>query len=194
MKKRKRLLIALLVFLVPAIGFGYKFFSWDDAQSISEQAMTVAGEITVKEISPSNKLLPGDKMCDKVSFNINSTAVSLLRVKVDSYYSDTENGEKQKKEVCYLNDTDDSKWIKGEDGYYYYKEGVSNTTVPFVDNMYFDIPENEEANEYQGKYIHANITAEMVQAKHGVFKEKWGIKESHSAYAALEKISNDQGE
>ena len=51
MKKRKILLITLLAVLIPAaIGFGYKFFSWNGTDNTSKQAMTVDGGININKI------------------------------------------------------------------------------------------------------------------------------------------------
>ncbi|MBU5336771.1 hypothetical protein [Intestinibacter bartlettii] len=198
MKKRRKLLIALLaVILVPgAIGFGFNFFSWNSNKEVSKQTMTVDGEINVSPVSEGASLLPGDKICDKVEFDIKSTATSLLRVKIVPYISDTVSGDKQSADVCKIENSENSKWIDGKDGYYYYSEGVSkaNGTIPFDNKIYFDIPEGGESNDYQGKYIHANVQAEMVQAKHGVFEQQWGVGSGHAAYAKLKAISNAQGE
>lgn len=196
MKKRKILLIALLAILIPAaIGFGYKFFSWNGNDSTSNQAMTVNGEINISKIADGVMLLPGDKICGEIKFNIKSTATSLLRVKVESFISDTKDGEKRHADVCKLEGINGN-WIDGNDGYYYYNQGVStkqNATVPFVTEVLFEIPEAEEANNYQGKYIGADVQAEMVQAKHGVFEQHWNISHDAEIYNTLKEISDKEG-
>ena len=51
MKKRRKILVVLLAILIPvSIGFGYKFFSWKGNKSLSNQAMTVDGDISIKNI------------------------------------------------------------------------------------------------------------------------------------------------
>ena len=83
MKKGRKILVVLLAILIPvSIGFGYKFFRKGN-KSLSNQAMTVDGDISIKNIPSENTLLPGDKICDEIQFNIKSTAMSLLRVKID---------------------------------------------------------------------------------------------------------------
>lgn len=197
MKKRKILLIALLVVLIPAaIGFGYKFFSWNGTDNTSKQAMTVDGGININKIADDVMLLPGDKICGEIQFNIKSTATSLLRVKVESFISDTKDGAKSGADVCELEGMDGN-WIDGNDGYYYYNQGVSttkNATVPFVTEVLFEIPEGQDANDYQGKYIGANVQAEMVQAKHGVFEQHWNISPDAEIYNTLNaEISDNEG-
>ena len=197
MKKGRKILVVLLAILIPvSIGFGYKFFSWKGNKSLSNQAMTVDGDISIENIPSANTLLPGDKICDEIQFNIKSTATSLLRVKIDGFVSSTSDGNKDKKELCKIEGLDEN-WIDGQDGYYYYIKGVSNTTnstVPFVTGIYFEVPGSEDANNYQGKYIGADIQAEMVQAKHGVFKDHWNIGESSNVYSILNEISQNEGE
>lgn len=196
MKKRKILLITLLAVLIPAaIGFGYKFFSWNGTDNTSKQAMTVDGGININKIADDVMLLPGDKICGEIQFNIKSTATSLLRVKVESFISDTKDGAKSGADVCKLEGIDGN-WIDGNDGYYYYNQGVSttkNATVPFVTEVLFEIPENQDANDYQGKYIGANVQAEMVQAKHGVFEQHWNISPNAKIYNTLKEISDNEG-
>ena len=89
MKRFRKVLIVLLAILVPvSIGFGFNFFSGESSDSAENRAMTVAGTLTVNKISEAQNLVPGDKICDGVTMNIKSSAVSLLRVKVDIYYAE----------------------------------------------------------------------------------------------------------
>lgn len=210
LKRFRKVLIVLLAILVPvSIGFGFNFFSWNGSKESAEnQAMTVAGTLTVNKISEAQNLVPGDKICDGVTMNIKSSAVSLLRVKVDIYYAEVGSTE-------YTVTTDiepikiaGDNWLKGSDGYYYYANGVKNgnTVTLASDGIYFNAAEDEadnkdedsgiNMNKYQGKKIKVVANAELVQAKHGVFAEKWGLSENKDGdiYTKLKKISNDQGQ
>lgn len=209
MKRFRKVLIVLLAILVPvSIGFGFNFFSGESSDSAENQAMTVAGELTVNEIKNAQNLVPGDKICDGVTMNITSSAVSLLRVKVDIYYAEAGSTE-------YTVTTDiepikiaGDNWLKGSEGYYYYTQGVKNgnTVTLASDGIYFNAAEDEadnkdedsgiNMNKYQGKKIKVVANAELVQAKHGVFAEKWGLSENKDGdiYTKLKKISNDQGQ
>ena len=53
LKRFRKVLIVLLAILVPvSIGFGFNFFSWNGSKESAEnQAMTVAGTLTVNQIS-----------------------------------------------------------------------------------------------------------------------------------------------
>ena len=90
-------------------------------------------------------------------------------------------------------------WLKGSDGYYYYTQGVKNGDIVKLaeEGIYFNgLNDNVDMNKYQGKKIKVVANAELVQAKHGVFAEKWGLSENKDGdiYTKLKKISNDQGQ
>ena len=209
MKKFRKVLIVLLAILVPvSIGFGYNFFSWNGSKSAENKAMTVKGTLTVNEIKNAQNLVPGDKICNGVTMNITSSAVSLLRVKVDIYYAEAGSTEYTvTTDIAPIKNAGDN-WLKGSDGYYYYTQGVKNgdTVTLASDGIYFNAAEDEaynkdedsgiNMNKYQGKKIKVVANAELVQAKHGVFAEKWGLSENKDGdiYTKLKKISNDQGQ
>ena len=78
LKRFRKVLIVLLAILVPvSIGFGFNFFSGKSSDSEENRAMTVAGTLTVNQISESQNLVPQDKICNGVTMNITSSAVSL---------------------------------------------------------------------------------------------------------------------
>lgn len=201
MKKFRKVLIVLLAILVPvSIGFGYNFFSWNGSKESAEnQAMTVAGTLTVNQISESQNLVPGDKICNGVTMNITSSAVSLLRVKVDVYCADSTTAET---DITPIDNPGDN-WLKGNDGYYYYMQGVKNADQVKLaeEGIYFNEANGKvDMNKYQGKKIKVVANAELVQAKHGVFEGKWGLKSDTTnatdkiIYDKLKEISDDQGQ
>lgn len=208
MKKFRKVLIVLLAILVPvSIGFGYNFFSWNGSKSAENKAMTVKGTLTVNEIKNAQNLVPGDKICNGVTMNITSSAVSLLRVKVDIYYAEAGSTEYTvTTDIAPIKNAGDN-WLKGSDGYYYYTQGVKNgdTVTLASDGIYFNAAEDEaynkdedsgiNMNKYQGKKIKVVANAELVQAKHGVFADKWELSENNNAniYTTLKSISDAQG-
>ena len=200
MKKFRKVLIVLLAILVPvSIGFGYNFFSWNGSKSAENKAMTVKGTLTVNEIKNAQNLVPGDKICNGVTMNITSSAVSLLRVKVDIYYAEAGSTEYTvTTDIAQIKNAGDN-WLKGSDGYYYYTQGVKNGDIVKLaeGGIYFNgINDNVNMNKYQGEKIKVVANAELVQAKHGVFADKWGLSENKDGdiYTKLKKISNDQGQ
>lgn len=196
MKRFRKVLIVLLAILVPvSIGFGFNFFSWNDSKELSKEAMTVDGALTIKDIANAQNLVPGDKICDDVTMDIKSSTVSLLRVKVDVYCADSETAET---DIAPIKNAGDN-WLKGSDGYYYYTQGVKNGDIVKLaeEGIYFNgLNGNVDMNKYQGKKIKVVANAELVQAKHGVFADKWGLSENKDGdiYTKLKKISNDQGQ
>lgn len=200
LKRFRKVLIVLLAILVPvSIGFGFNFFSWNGSKESAEnQAMTVAGTLTVNQISESQNLVPQDKICNGVTMDITSSAVSLLRVKVDIYCADSETAET---DIAPIKNAGDN-WLKGSDGYYYYTQGVKNGDIVKLaeDGIYFNgLNDNVDMNKYQGKKIKVVAKAELVQAKHGVFEGKWGLKSDTTnatdkiIYDKLKGISDVQG-
>ena len=195
MKRFRKVLIVLLAILVPvSIGFGFNFFNWNDSKELNKEAMTVEGELSIDDLANIKNLVPGDKICDSVTMNITSSTVSLLRVKVDIYCADSETAET---DIAPIKNAGDN-WLKGSDGYYYYTQGVKNGDIVKLaeDGIYFNgLNDNVDMNKYQGKKIKVVANAELVQAKHGVFAEKWKLSESNNAniYTTLKSISDAQG-
>lgn len=208
LKRFRKVLIVLLAILVPvSIGFGFNFFSWNGSKESAEnQAMTVAGTLTVNKISEAQNLVPGDKMCNGVTMNIKSSAVSLLRVKVDIYYAEVGSTEYTvTTDIASIKNAGDN-WLKGSDGYYYYTQGVKNgDTVTLASyGIYFNAAEDEadnkdedsgiNMNKYQGKKIKVVANAELIQAKYGVFKDAWGLDQNvdKDIYNKLLAVSNTE--
>ena len=207
MKRFRKVLIVLLAILVPvSIGFGFNFFSGESSDSAENQAMTVAGELTVNEIKNAQNLVPGDKICNGVTMNITSSAVSLLRVKVDIYYAEAGSTEYTvTTDIAPIKNAGDN-WLKGSDGYYYYTQGVKNgdTVTLASDGIYFNAAEDEadnkdedsgiNMNKYQGKKIKVVANAELIQAKYGVFKDAWGLDQNvdKDIYNKLLAVSNTE--
>ena len=192
MKRFRKVLIVLLAILVPvSIGFGYNFFSWNGSKELNKEAMTVEGELSIDDLANIKNLVPGDKICDSLTMNITSSAVSLLRVKVDIYCADSETAET---DIAPIKNAGDN-WLKGSDGYYYYTQGVKNGDIVKLaeDGIYFNgLNDNVDMNKYQGKKIKVVANAELVQAKHGVFEKKWGLN-SGEIYTKLLAVSEAQG-
>ena len=195
LKRFRKVLIVLLAILVPvSIGFGYNFFSWNGSKELNKEAMTVEGELSIDDLANIKNLVPGDKICDSLTMNITSSTVSLLRVKVNVYYADSETAET---DIAPIKNAGDN-WLKGSDGYYYYTQGVKNGDIVKLaeEGIYFNgLNDNVDMNKYQGKKIKVVANAELVQAKHGVFADKWELSENNNAniYTTLKSISDAQG-
>ena len=194
LKRFRKVLIVLLAILVPvSIGFGFNFFSWNGSKELNKEAMTVEGELSIDDLANIKNLVPGDKICDSLTMNITSSTVSLLRVKVNVYYADSETAET---DIAPIKNAGDN-WLKGSDGYYYYTQGVKNGDIVKLaeEGIYFNgLNGNVDMNKYQGKKIKVVANAELVQAKHSVFAKKWGLNQDNDGniYTKLKQISDDQ--
>ena len=198
MKRFRKVLIVLLAILVPvSIGFGFNFFSGESSDSAENKAMTVSGTLTVNKIYEAQNLVPGDKICNGVTMNITSSAVSLLRVKVDIYYAEAGSTEYTvTTDIAPIKNAGDN-WLKGSDGYYYYTQGVKNGDIVKLaeEGIYFNgLNDNVDMNKYQGKKIKVVANAELIQAKHGVFKDAWGLDQNvdKDIYNKLLAVSNTE--
>lgn len=191
MSKSKKLMLVLIAILIPAVGFGLNYFNWNGSKDVSpNQTLTVDGGIDVTNISSEQKLVPGDKICETIQFNIESTAPSFIRVKVDTSYSNDGGALTTPADIGTI-EVKNEKWVSYGD-YYYYTEAVDKKTtgvLPFADSIIFEV-KDDKANTYQNKYIHAKITAEMIQVKHGVFADIWNIPSSEPLYTTLKTISD----
>ena len=164
MKRFRKILIVLLAILVPvSIGFGFNFFNSKSSDSVENQAMTVAGTLTVNQISESQNLVPQDKICNGVTMDITSSAVSLLRVKVDVYCADSETAET---DIAPIKNAGDN-WLKGSDGYYYYKkvlkqgQGLENGLISKVKFK----PNKSEIVDFCDKKVQIAVKVESRQNK-----------------------------
>lgn len=207
MKRFRKVLVVLLAILVPvSIGFGFNFFSKDmETESAKQyQTMTVDGTLKIneKDITNVQNLVPGDKICDGVTMNITSSAVSLLRVKIEVNYAEANSTNYQQATDIEPITSPGDNWLKGSDGYYYYTQGVKdgNNVVLASEGIYFNgANDTVDMNKYQGKKIKVKAEAELVQAKHGVFAEKWGLtsdttnQTDKDIYTKLLAVSNTQG-
>lgn len=138
--------------------------------------------------------------------DIKSSAVSLLRVKVDVYYAKVGSTEYTVTTDIAPIDNPGTNWLKGSDGYYYYTQGVKNgdTVTLASDGIYFNAAEDEadnkdedsgiNMNKYQGKKIKVVANAELIQAKYGVFKDAWGLDQNvdKDIYNKLLAVSNTE--
>ena len=166
LKRFRKVLIVLLAILVPvSIGFGFNFFSGESSDSAENQAMTVAGTLTVNEIKSAQNLVPGDKICKGVTMDITSSAVSLLRVKVDVYYAKVGSTEYTVTTDIAPIDNPGTNWLKGSDGYYYYKkvlkqgQGLENGLISRVKFK----PNNSEAVDFCDKKVQIAVKVESRQ-------------------------------
>lgn len=194
MNKKKKLLLVLLCVLIPTVGLGFNWFSHQDGKQAQGEALTVKGGINIAEFQGGDKLVPGDKICENVKLNIESTAPSFIRVKINPYYSVSANGTKTYDSIANIDLAQNSNWTKSSDGYYYYNEAVNMDNnqakeLNFINSIVFNVENTEDPNSYQGKFIGVEIQMEMIQAEHGVYKQAWNINDNHDMANIFKTIS-----
>lgn len=193
----KRVLAILLVIMLIPIGIiGFNYFFIDKTDQTGSHTLTVNGEIELDKTYESAGLVPGDNICGPIKLKINSTAPSLLRVKINPYYKNSENSSDkiENLNIININYTENDKWLKGNDGYYYYKDAVKldnngSKTIDFIDFIKFELSSDEDANDFQNKYIGVDVSMQMVQAKYDAYKTKWNINTSGEVYNLLNGLS-----
>lgn len=183
MKRKKNLLIALLLVLIPVFAIGYQYFFDDDNLNVSgNHTLTVEGGFTQESLPGKTDLVPGDTICDNISLDITSTAESVLRVKLEATSDGSDISDKL--EVILK---DNEKWIK-DGAYYYYKEKISVTSgnvenIQFIDKVVFNGDNND-----QNKDIDLNFEMDLVQYKYDAYATKWEIGEGNLVYEHFKSL------
>lgn len=207
-KRNKRVAIVLVCILIPVIGFGFGyFFKKVETEKKVSNTLTVDGDIggTIAEstVTNENGIVPGDTVNETIKLKPNSTADSLIRVKVESSWTGGENVADLKSsniELIYDDSVnvkeeisnESNYWYKSSDGYLYYMSPVkkSNEDMPLVKGIKFIGSDEEDINKYQGRELKIRVNMDMVQCKYGAFEQTWGIDKESSLGKELTNICN----
>lgn len=187
-KKAKRLVIATLCALIPvgALGFGY-FTGGDEKKDIQiANTLTVDGSIevtTTRETEVSlDGIVPGDTINKTINIKPDSTAESLMRVKIQPNWEGVESPNISNIKIVYadnavkeeLNSSENNYWYKEGNYLYYIGKVTTQDAMQLVKGIKFLGGTNDEdANKYQGKNLKINVTLEMIQCKYAPFKTRW---------------------
>ncbi|MCC3869769.1 hypothetical protein [Terrisporobacter mayombei] len=206
-RKTKRIAIALACILIPlgALGFGY--FVGGDKATDKEVAntLTVDGKIegTVVNTQDANTdgIVPGDTISKTINIKPNSTAPSLLRVKIEpSWYNGNNKTELPVSNIKFIYTNNIVKddfttsgkdyWYKCDDGYLYYMNSVTTTeAMELVEGIKFlGGSDDTDAKEYQGKNLKITVTMDMIQCKYAPYKTRWEVPSSSELYTKLKAL------
>ncbi|WP_455537860.1 hypothetical protein [Terrisporobacter sp.] len=204
-KKIKRMIIALVCVLLPIGILGFGYFTGGDKVEGEKLAntLTVEGSIEVAtknsvEIE-TNGIVPGDTIDKTISIKPNSTADSLMRVKIEPAWEDVGSAKTSNIKIVYaegeVKDKIDSAqkdyWYKDGE-YLYYMNAIKTEKegIQLVKGIKFLGGDNDEdANKYQGKTLKINVTLEMIQCKYAPFTKKWTqISKDGELYNELIKL------
>lgn len=81
-------------------------------------------------------------------------------------------------------DVKNPNWVKGNDGYFYYKKSVSGKGIHKENGDVSEIEDPElqltlnganVGNEYENKVIQTKVTVDAIQSTNGAAKSQWGI-------------------
>ncbi|MEG1410638.1 MAG: hypothetical protein RR940_03210 [Bacilli bacterium] len=212
MKKKKNtykklaLVLALILLPIGAFTLGY-FFKKTEADQRVTNTLKVDGKIdgitTTDVPSNTNGIVPGDEVTLPVGIIPESTADSLLRVKVEPYWMDSQGKENNNSadnikilfEESVKNILEESSekskdyWYYNEnDGYLYYMNTVKNTNnkLALIKGVKFlgkheggigtaseNIVNEIDNNSYQDMNIGLKVTMDMVQCGDYAYKSKW---------------------
>ena len=148
--------------------------------------MTVDGSIEVTttretEVSLAG-IVPGDTINKTINIKPDSTAESLMRVKIQPNWEGVESPNISNIKIVYadnavkeeLNSSENNYWYKYGDYLYYIGTVTDNSEMELVKGIQFlGGVDDEEANKYQGKNLKINVTLDMIQCKYAPFKTKW---------------------
>lgn len=188
-KKKLRyiaIVLALIFLPIGAFTLGYFFKIKSENHKVAHTLSvdgSINGSITQDIAGDVDGIVPGDEVAVTVNIKPTSSADSLLRVKIEPYWS---NGDKGKSlsadniEIIYANnsvknDMSNGSWYKhGE--YLYYMGNVNNSTdnLELVKGIKFLATGSENTLEsYQNKDIHMKVTMDMVQCSDYAYTSKW---------------------
>ena len=148
--------------------------------------MTVDGSIEVTttretEVSLAG-IVPGDTINKTINIKPDSTAESLMRVKIQPNWEGVESPNISNIEIVYadnavkeeLNSSENNYWYKEGNYLYYIGKVTTQDAMQLVKGIKFLGGTNDEdANKYQGKNLKINVTLEMIQCKYAPFKTRW---------------------
>lgn len=149
-----------------------------------------AGDLSIKIEEPNYKEPDnwnGEKIVKDANVKNTNIMPELIRVAIEPRFQDANgnfySGDISKIDFEYVNITtnknDISKWIDGNDGYYYYtsilKEG--ETTSDIINSVTFNVSEDEKV-KYNEKTLKAVVRAEAIFSETDAYKTQWNVSDS----------------
>lgn len=158
--KKKDILI-LSILLITSVIIGSTLAIWTISMSQEGHISTgkVNGEILIDNGNLEN-LFPGAETKYKVDVKNTGTKDMLVRVKVTSSFMDRPDLETDVITINYF----ENKWLKGGDGYYYYKGILSPSQISEEALVKSFTLKNTIKNDYKGANAQITVNLECVQA------------------------------
>lgn len=170
MKKKKWIAIALLATSLVAANGTVAWLFHSKALTNTFTPAKVTGTV-VETFDKKNK--------ENVKVQNTSDIPVYIRVALVPTWKDGTNATALKTEGTYtMNLGTSNKWIKGSDGFYYYKEPVAVKAETDILIQYCS-PKTTLGEDYQGKQFELDVIANLIQADPiDAVKDAWGVRVS----------------
>ena len=171
MKRRNTVLVAALALIVALAAYGTVAMFSGEAH-VTNVITTGSVDIDLIETNKDGEpwtsedgknVMPGTSVVKKVEVKNIGESPAWVRVQVETTITDPNKKPLDAGVVSF--DFDETKWIDGKDGYYYYSDPLApNTTTlaPLFTNVIFDKDMN---NDYQGCDVAVDVSVGAVQVK-----------------------------
>jgi len=193
MKKKKiKLLVASMAVAAMLVGGTLAWFTFH--QDMDNHFTTGSVKTNIHEKFDPEKgkdMQPGVKVTKQVSVENTGKSAALLRVKITPVWDAKGNlPQSDATEAVDLNLANNSDWIKGNDGYYYYTKVLAKgaTSSQLLDSV--DIKGTFNMTEdYQNRGLTVKVESDAIQTTNGAWQDAWKTAEADpTVKAALEKI------
>ena len=195
MKKKKiKLLVASMAVAAMLVGGTLAWFTFHQEMDNHFSTGSVKTNIHEKfDPKKAENMQPGVKVTKQVTVENTGNSAALLRVKITPVWdADKSRGlsETDATDAVDLNLANNSDWIKGNDGYYYYTQVLNKnaTSSELLDSV--DIKGSFNMTEdYQNRGLTVKVESDAIQTTNGAWQDAWKTAAADpNVKAALEKI------
>lgn len=182
-KKKRSLIIVLALSLVALLVVGGTMAWFTDEEKVDNSFTAGTVDITIDEngFNDVTNWNPGDCNDKEVKIISNGSKCTRVRVSLTPVWGDMVDGEFVADgnlgvdNICFkYGDALGTDWVYN-DGWFYYTKGLEQDDETSLLLKQVCLKGNETGNEYQGKTLRVNVTAEAVQCSHDAYKDAWGI-------------------
>ena len=195
MKKKKiKLLVASMAVAAMLVGGTLAWFTFH--QDMDNHFTTGSVKTNIHENFDSDKakdMQQGVKVTKQVTVENTGNSPALLRVKITPVWdAKGKLPETDATDAVDLNLANNSDWIKGNDGYYYYTKVLDKnaTSSELLDSV--DIKESFNMTEdYQNRGLTVKVESDAIQTTNGAWQDAWKTAAADpNVKAALQKIQS----
>lgn len=179
MKKRIFISLVAIAFLLVGIRVGTTsaYFISEDKVTNNFQNGDIDIEVEEPDFEPPSEGWSGQKINKKVQVKNESIIPVLVRVNITPSWSIDKEGNL----ITSINGNISEKWIKGNDGYYYYTSilNAEETTNELLESVQAVVDKNTVGENFVGlykdKYLQVDVKSEAIQVSEEACKKLWNI-------------------